>query len=156
MLDRHIFFLFRLRLVLSRSAAPTSRWRVGFKLRRRGNRRRMAYFMAINFFFVLAGARGTSPAITSCGLRSKRRLNTLHVEEVLATVALHAVRACNSVRKCEQVVEPLPHLGHHSSHDLQLRMLSVRSGMTSFSATTYSYLSIKLSRMCLGTDINGD
>jgi len=39
------------------------------------------------------------------------------------------------------------HAGHHSSQVLQLRTVSVKSGMTSFSATIYSYRAIKLSLM---------
>lgn len=153
MFDRHILFFFCLRFVLSRPAAPTRCWRIGLELRCSGNRCRVTYFMTVDLFFVLARAGGTSPTITSGRLRSERWLNTLHMEKVLATIALHAVRTWNSVRKRQQVLGPFTYLGHHSSQDLQLRMLSVRSGMTSFSATTYSYLSIKLSRMCLGTDI---
>jgi len=42
-------------------------------------------------------------------------------------------------------------VGHQSLQLSQRRMLSVRSGMTSFSATTYSYLETSTSRMLSGT-----
>ena len=41
--------------------------------------------------------------------------------------------------------------GHHLSHVAQVRKLSVRSGTTSFSATTYSYRETSTSRISSGT-----
>lgn len=43
------------------------------------------------------------------------------------------------------------YVGHHSWHESQRRILSVKSGMTSFSATTNSYREISTSRMLSGT-----
>lgn len=85
MSNGELLFLLGLRAIFPRTAAaPRSRC-VGF-LGDEGEEG--ARFAAVDFLLVALGARCTGPAVAAGGLRGEGRLDTAHVEEAFAAVAL--------------------------------------------------------------------
>lgn len=97
------------------------------------------HFVAVNLFLVLFRTRCASPAISSCWLGHERRLDAGHVEETPTTVAFDGILSETVVRYVRQDSWEMNAYGaHHALQASHSRMLSVRSVMISFSATTYS------------------
>ena len=90
-LDLHVLLFLSQHTVFPRPSAPSRGRRVRLWLRR--YRRQMPHFVPFHFFLVCARTRRTRPPIPSARLREHRRIDALHVEELLAPVALQRLRA---------------------------------------------------------------
>lgn len=142
------FLAFGLAAVFPGTASASRSGGIGLWFRVWG---RVADLVAVHFLLVPTGARSASPAITTRGLSKQRRLHAGHVEMVLASVALHGIGAGMSFSIHFRRSPLSTYVGHHSLQWPQSRTLSVRSGTTSFSATTYSYREQRTSLICFGT-----
>jgi hypothetical protein len=77
------------------------------------------------------------------------------MEEVLAPIAFHGILSVREgqfeVQRNGKTRETETYGAHHPWHVSQRRILAVKSGIISFSATIYSYLDTRVSQTLSGT-----
>lgn len=139
MFNFRYFFPLGLATVFSRSSSSTCSRCVRLRFARWCQ---MANVVAVDLFFVLLRAWSASPTITTRRFSKERRLDASHMKISFTSVTLNSFRTndarISSVLQNTTVSPISTHVGHHLLQVSQSRTLSVRSGTTSFSATTYS------------------
>jgi hypothetical protein len=155
MFDGCVFFQFCLFGIFTRSTGATRTSVRRFRFH--GTWRWMSDdFTTVNLFLMLAWTGCARPSISSRWLCQKGRLDTCHVKKALAPVAFHCILSAQKTTEKwsgEGGTKKNEAYGAHQSLQVShKRILSIKSGTISFSATIYSYRSPRTSRTLSGTE----